>query len=396
MFIIAEAGTSHQGSLEKAYKLIEKAAWAGADCVKFQVVYADEIIHPLSGKVKLPGGNISLYEKFKEFEKNENFFQKLKQEAEKSGLVFLATPFGVKSARMLKNIGVSAIKIASPELNHYPLLEEAASYNLALILSGGVSALSDIERAVEITGRDITFLHAITAYPAPEEEYNLALIQTLSAIFGFKTGVSDHSTDPLLVPLISAALGATTLEKHFTLDNSGGGLDDLIALNPDNFKLMVSEIRSLFPLSPSRECTTPSSGAASILRPASVRPSLHSETFGGFNNSDCWQSLAQAGNSRLNELKKRFGEEKVNRIIGSGIKELAPSEKDNYKTTNRSLIALRKIDAGETIRAEDFAALRSEKNLLPGLGPEYAKIITGKTVKKQINNGAGITFEYFM
>ena len=372
MFIIAEAGTSHQGSLEKGYKLIEKAAWAGADCVKFQVVFADEIIHPLSGKVKLPGGNISLYEKFKEFEKNEDFFFKLKQETQKTGLMFLATPFGIKSARMLKNIEVSAIKIASPEINHYALLEEVSSYNLPLILSGGVSTLSDIEKAVEITGRDITFLHAVTAYPAPEEDYNLALLQTLSGVFGFETGVSDHSKDPLLVPLISAALGGTTLEKHFTLDNSGDGLDDLIALNPNDFKLMTSEIRSLLSESSGKEKKSNSAG----------------------KSLTCNNSILD--NSLLKEVKKRFGEESVDRITGSGIKQLAPSEKENYRTTNRSLIALRKINEGEIITAEDFAPLRSEKNLLPGLGPEYAKTITGKTVKKKIDNGAGITFDYFL
>ena len=371
MFIIAEAGTSHQGSIEKAYKLIEKAAWAGADCVKFQVVYADEIIHPLSGKVKLPGGNISLYEKFKELEKDENFFFKLKQEAQKCGLIFLATPFGIKSAKMLKNIGVSAIKIASPEINHYALLEEVSSYNLPLILSGGVSTLTDIEKAVEITGRGITFLHAVTAYPAPAEDYNLALLKTLSAIFGFKTGVSDHSKDPLPVPLVSAALGSVALEKHFTLDNSGDGLDDLIALNPVDFKLMVSEINALLPKESGKERGFYFAAGSGI-------------------------SVLDSDNLLLKEVEKRFGKESVNRIIGSGIKQLAASEKENYKTTNRSLIALRKINEGEIITAKDFAPLRSEKNLLPGIGPEYAKIIIGKTVKKKIENGAGITFDYFL
>ncbi|MCL2480994.1 MAG: N-acetylneuraminate synthase family protein [Spirochaetaceae bacterium] len=386
MFIIAEAGTSHLGSIEKGYKLIEKAAWAGADCVKFQVVFADEIIHPLSGKVKLPGGDISLYEKFKEIEKNEDFFFKLKQEAEKSGLIFLATPFGIRSARMLKNIGVSVIKIASPEINHYTLLEEVASYNLPLILSGGVSTLSDIEKAIEIIGRqrDIIFLHAVTAYPAPTEDYNLALLKTLSAIFGFETGVSDHSKDPLLVPMISAALGGVALEKHFTLDNSGDGLDDLIALNPDNFKLMVSEIRSLLSQNNGKE------------RDLELRFKQKKPVQQDIGNSLPDNSLLDFDSALLKEVKKRFGKESVNRIIGSGIKQLAPSEKENYKTTNRSLIALRKINEGEIITEKDFAPLRSEKNLLPGIGPEYAKIIIGKTVKKKIENGAGITFDYFL
>jgi N-acetylneuraminate synthase len=338
--------------------LIEKAAWCGADCIKFQVVFADEIIHPLTGKIKLPGGNITLYEKFKQLEKNENFFANLKQEAQKCGLIFLVTPFGIKSAKLLKNIGVSMIKIASPELNHFPLLKEVSSYKLPLILSGGVSKLADIERAVEITGKDITFLHCVTAYPAPEEDYNLALISTLSAIFGFKTGVSDHSKDIFAVPLISAALGASMLEKHFTLDNNAKGLDDLIALNPKDFKTMVTEIRQLT------------------------------------SAADMRNSKKEKQDYALQAVEKRIGKEKTRAIIGNGIKKLAASEKSNYGTTNRSILAIKTIEKGEIIKENDFAILRSEKNILPGIPPEFAPAITGKQAKKRIENGEGITFEH--
>ncbi|MDX9799782.1 MAG: N-acetylneuraminate synthase family protein [Spirochaetia bacterium] len=355
MFIIAEAGTSHSGSLEKGFTLIEKAAESGADCVKFQVVFADEILHPLCGRVKLPGGNTGLYEKFKELERDEEFFLKLKQETEKCGIKFLATPFGIKSARLLKNIGVSMLKIASPELNHYPLLEEVTGYKLPLIISGGVSMLSDIEKAVAITGRDITFLHCVTSYPAPEEDYNLALIKTLSAVFGFKTGVSDHSADPLLVPLVSMALGAVTLEKHITLDKSGGGLDDATSLNPHDFKKMSGEIRQY-----QKSCK--------------IRPDRK---------------------VLLAELQRRFGKEKVRAVTGDGVKKLASSEKDNYGRTNRSLMALRTIMPGEKLKEMDFAPLRSEKNLTPGLSPDFAELITGKTVRNKIKNGEGIRFDSF-
>jgi len=355
MYIIAEAGTSHGGSLEKGFKLIEKAAASGADCVKFQVVFADEIVHPLCGSIKLPGGETSIYERFKEIEKDEEFYLKLKQEAEKCGITFLATPFGIKSAQLLRNIGVSMIKIASPELNHYPLLKEVSGYSLPLILSGGVSTLTDIEKAVSITGTGITFLHCVTSYPAPEEDYNLSLIKTLSAVFGFKTGVSDHSKDPLLVPLLSLALGAVMLEKHITLDNSGGGLDDIISLNPSEFKKMSGEIKQY--------------------------------ASGSVNMPDREDIYA--------DLEKRFGKTKVNTIAGDGIKRLAPSEKGNYGTTNRSLIALRTIYPGEIITEADFAPLRSEKNLKPGLSPEFADLIKGKTVRKKIENGEGIGFGSF-
>jgi len=375
MMIIAEAGTSHGGSLDMGFKLIEKAADSGADCIKFQAVFADEIVHPLSGKVTLPGGKISLYDEFKQLEKGEEFFTKLKQEAEKCGLIFLATPFGIKSAQMLKNMDVSMMKIASPELNHFSLLEEVSKYGIPLILSGGVSMLSDIEKAVEITGRGITFLHCVTSYPAPEEDYNLLLIKTLSSVFGFKTGVSDHSKDPLLVPLISAALGASALEKHITLDNTAGGLDDLIALNPADFKMMTEEIRKI-------ESLEAASGAAGET-PVTTGTSAASDR-------------GKVNKTLLEELEKRFGSARVNSITGDGIKRLAPSEKGNYRTTNRSLLALRTIESGETLGENDFAPLRSEKNLLPGLTPDFARIITGKTVRKKIENGTGITFEYLL
>lgn len=354
MFVIAEAGTSHGSSLEKGFRLIWKAAEAGADCVKFQVVFADEIIHPLTGKVALPGGEKTLYEEFRKVEKDEDFYCRLKQETEKHGLIFLATPFGIRSARILKNIGVSMIKIASPELNHFPLLEEVTGYGIPLILSGGVSKLTDIENALKITGTDITFLHCVTAYPAPENDYNLALIKTLKMIFGFKTGVSDHSRDPYLVPLVSAALGAEMLEKHFTLDRKGDGLDDRIALEPDEFKSMVTEIREI----------------ESVIKES------------GFT---------EAGKI----LSKRFGAGKVSAVTGDGIKRLAESEKDNYGKTNRSLIALRNIMPGEILKEGDFAPLRSEKNIEPGLDPGFAEIITGKKAGRKIENGEGIKLSHF-
>lgn len=354
MFIIAEAGTSHQGSIEAGWKLIEKAAEAGAHCIKFQVVFADEIVHPQAGKIKLPGGDTDIYNQFKKLEKDENFFFKLKQYTENCGLIFMATPFGLKSAKLLKNLEVTMIKIASPELNHFTLLEEVASYHIPIFLSGGVSKLPDIEKAVNALKKeaeeepDITFLHCVTSYPAPPEDYNLQVLKTLADKFSFKTGVSDHSADPLLVPLLASALGAVAIEKHFTLDKRGGGLDDLIALEPIQFKQMTEEIKSL-----------------------------------------------GNGENALKALKERFGKEKVEGILGNGEKVLAISEAKNYGTTNRSLLALRTIMGGEVIKEEDFAPLRSEQNISPGLRPEFASSIIGKTVKKKIENGEGITYDFF-
>ena len=173
-FIIAEIGTAHQGDIKKAEKLIQAAAEAGADCAKFQVVFAEEIIHPLTGDVPLPGGNTPLFEVFKGYEQDISFYSELKKITESNNMIFMASPFGLKSASILHQIGSEIFKIASPELNHYPLLEEVQSYNKKIILSTGVSTLGDIEAALEITGKEKTsVLHCITAYPAPPEQYNL-------------------------------------------------------------------------------------------------------------------------------------------------------------------------------------------------------------------------------
>ena len=128
VFIIAEIGTSHDGDLKKAEELITAAAEAGVNCVKFQYVIADEIIHPNTGNVSLPGGEIPLYERFLTLERSPDFYSELKRITEDNNLVFLCTPFGIQSARNLKKIGIEGFKIASPELNHYPLLKEVSNF----------------------------------------------------------------------------------------------------------------------------------------------------------------------------------------------------------------------------------------------------------------------------
>ena len=347
--IIAEIGTAHQGSLEKAEKLIQAAADTGADCAKFQIVFADEIIHPLTGTVKLPGGETPLYDVFKGLERDVKFYRELKSITESCGLEFLASPFGLKSARIMKQIDSKRIKIASPELNHYPLLKEVKSYNRELILSTGVSTLGDIEEALKITGqKNVSLLHCITAYPAPPEEYNLRLIPLYSQLFGVKTGISDHSTNPLLVPLLSTAMGATIIEKHFTMSNTSDGLDDPIALNPQDFSLMVKEVR-----------------AAEMKSPENV----------------------------ISDLSKRFTPLLINSIIGTGEKKMAPAEKENYKRTNRSVHALIKLKEGTVLTERNCALLRTEKKLRPGIQPLYLQLILGKRVIKEIPSGEGIRWQ---
>ena len=362
VLIIAELGTSHGADLAKAGELIDAAAEAGADCIKVQIVYAREILHPNTGEVALPGGKIRLYDRFRELETTPEFFVNIKEKVEQRGLLFLATPFGLESARELRALEPKCIKIASPELNFSALLKEIASYRLPAFLSTGVSKLGDIEKALSIIGANpaaaqsetvsensaVCLLHCVTAYPAPETDYNLRVLKSLRAIFGVPVGVSDHSLDPELVPVLATAMGAVAIEKHFCLSRSDPGLDDPIALPPASFAKMVRALRQA-------EKTEPDALVAG--------------------------------------LRRERGDELVESILGDGIKRLAPSEKANYERTNRSIHALRDIQEGETIDIGMIASLRTEKILRPGLPPEWEERIIGRAVRHFIPAGEGIRFE---
>ncbi|HVP20170.1 MAG TPA: N-acetylneuraminate synthase family protein [Spirochaetia bacterium] len=344
--LIAELGTSHQGDRTRARELIDAAASAGADCIKFQLVHAEEILHPLSGIVDLPTGKIALYEQFRALEKTVGFYEDLKRYTESKGVIFLCSPFGLRSARELKSIGILALKIASPELNHFPLLEEVAGYGLPIFLSSGVSTLGDIERALAITGRaGVVLMHCVTAYPAPEADYNLQVLSGLRSVFGVEVGVSDHSLDPVLIPALSAAAGACAVEKHFTLARGGAGLDDPIALEPDQYHRMVKRVRE-----------------AEQAGPAAARAALENE----------------------------YGADRVRAALGTGAKELAPSERANYTRTNRSIHAVKQIPRGARIGAADVAVLRTEKTLRPGVGPEHMHLVVGAVARRAIPPGEGV------
>ena len=219
--IIAEIGTGHGGNLDKAKELIEKSINSGANCVKFQFVIASEILHQNTGFVPLPTGKIPLFEVFKKLEQNIDFYKRLKEETEKQGAIFLCSPFGHKSLNDLVSLQPKALKIASPELNYYTLIRDAAKTNIPLIISTGVSTLSDIKNAYkwvkESSNKNVQFgfLHCITSYPAPEEEYNISLIKTLPQKIDKQIpwGISDHSLDPILVPSLAITQGAFAILK---------------------------------------------------------------------------------------------------------------------------------------------------------------------------------------
>ena len=166
--IIAEIGTSHEGSLEKAKLLVDAAAESGANTIKFQWVYADEILHPDTGFVKLPTGNIPLYERFRQLECDKSFYIQMQDYVRSKGCKFCCSPFGLRSMQELLSIKPDIVKIASPELNHYKMLHLLADYRakqpdgekVPVVISSGVSKLADIEKAIEILGREgVSLLH---------------------------------------------------------------------------------------------------------------------------------------------------------------------------------------------------------------------------------------------
>jgi len=347
-FVIAEIGTGHLGDKAKAQELIAAAAQAGADCAKFQVVFADEILHPLTGELDLPGGRVRLYDRFRALEQERGFYQFLVEETQRQGLVFLASPFGARSAALLEELDVAWYKVASPELNHFPLLDTLAAYQKPVVLSTGVSRLEDIERAVERFLPDqVCLLHCVTSYPAPPEDYNLRLLQPLSLLFGCSVGVSDHSMDAELVPLVGRLAGAVLLEKHLCLSRQDPGLDDPIALDSKDFARMVTSLRSL-------EKEPPAS----------------------------WEAL----------LHERWGQKTVEAVLGTGRKFLAPSERANYERTNRSLHVKNAL-AAHCLKAEDLAVLRTEKVLRPGLPPQWLPTVLGKRLKRDVDEGQGLVWQ---
>lgn len=240
IFIIAEAGSNHNGSLELAKKLIDVAAEAGTDAVKFQAFKADKLFN----KVK----NKDIVDKLENLELREEWYKELFDYADKKGLIFLSSVFDEDSADLLDSSGIAAYKIASYELTHIPLLEHVARKNKPIILSTGMANESEIKEAVECIysagNRQVIILHCVSQYPAEPGNVNLKSILALKRIFDCPVGFSDH-TETIYAPIAAVALGAKVIEKHFTLDKSLPGPDHAYALEPEELKQMVAAIREV-------------------------------------------------------------------------------------------------------------------------------------------------------
>lgn len=319
-FIIAEAGSNHNGSPEQAKKLIDVAAKAGADAVKFQLFRAAKLYPKTAGMSNYLRAPKSIYDIIAEMEMPYEWLPELASCCRDKEILFLSSVFDEESADILEP-HVQAFKIASYEMTHLPLIRHIAKKGRPMIISTGTANLQEVSETVEEvrqTGNDGLLLMQCTAsYPAPIESLNVRAIQTLKQTFGVPVGLSDHSRDPLVGPLSAVAVGANMIEKHFTFSNELPGPDHRFALEPADLRLMIQKIRE------------------------------------------------------------------VEDALGSGEKVLHPVEAELHAFARRSIFAIRDIAPGETFTAENIAVLRCGK-IGVGLAPRDYDRILGKKATRPI------------
>jgi N-acetylneuraminate synthase len=252
IFIIAEAGVNHNGSFELAKRLVDKAVWAGADCIKFQTFNSKSLVSKNAKKAeyqkKTTDSNENQLEMLKKLELSKEKFIELRDFCNQKGIIFLSTPFDLKSISFLSSIGVDTWKVPSGEITNYPFLKMIGQRKEKVIMSTGMSTIEEVRYAVGVLKKfgttDITLLHCTTEYPAPYDSVNLKAMQSLQKEFGFKVGYSDH-TSGIEIPVAAVAMGATVIEKHFTLDKNMEGPDHKASLEPEELRQMVLSIRNV-------------------------------------------------------------------------------------------------------------------------------------------------------
>ncbi len=255
IIIIAEAGVNHNGDFEMAKKLIEAAAEAGADYVKFQTFKADKLVTKTAKKADYQEKNIndgdqSQYTMLKKLEMSDQWHYELIAYANEKNIKFLSTGFDEESIDFLDRLGIDIYKIPSGEITNKPYLQHIAKKGKPIIVSTGMSTIDEIRKAIEIICSEgipknkITILHCNTEYPTPMADVNLLAIKNIKDELGVDVGYSDHTLG-IEVPIAAAALGSTVIEKHFTLDNTLPGPDHLASLTPSELKAMVLAIRNI-------------------------------------------------------------------------------------------------------------------------------------------------------
>lgn len=254
VFIIAEAGVNHNGSLRIARKLVDVATASGADAVKFQTFMAESLVTRTAPKasyqISRTGGKESQFEMIKKLELSKEDHLALIQYCRRKKIHFLSSPFDIKSAEFLSQMGLKIFKIPSGEITNLPYLRTIGAFKKKVILSTGMSTLREINQALDMLiragtrKRNITVMHCITAYPVPFEDVNLRAIPLLSEKLAVPVGYSDH-TIGIEAAIAAVALGARVIEKHFTLDRSMEGPDHSASLEPNELKTMVTAIRHI-------------------------------------------------------------------------------------------------------------------------------------------------------
>ncbi len=327
-FVIAEAGVNHNGSLDLARQLVDVAAEAGADAVKFQTFRADKLVTAGAKQAEYQARNTgrveSQAEMLRRLELSESDHRAIMAHCRDRGVRFLSTPFDHESADFLDSEGMEAIKIPSGEVTNLPLVQHLAAKQKPILLSTGMCTLADVEacvRTLEQAGIEkLAILHCVSCYPADPAETNLRAMTTMAAAFGYPVGYSDHTLGNE-VSLAAAALGACVIEKHFTLDRSLPGPDHRASSEPTELKQLVTGIRM------------------------------------------------------------------IESALGTGRKVPTPSEAGTAAVARRSLVTARPIPAGHVLRFDDLMARRPGTGLAPTMLPQ----IVGLTAREAIPEGTLLT-----
>ena len=320
-FVIAEAGVNHNGDLDLARRLVDAAAAAGADAVKFQTFRTEALVNKSAPKAEYQrettGSDESQAAMLKRLELGPAEHAELVRHAARHGIVFFSAPFDEASADLLDSLGVLLFKVPSGEITNAPLLQHIARKGKPIVLSTGMSTLDEVATAVAAV-RDagdppIVLLHCLSAYPAPTDEINLRAMDTLRERFGCPVGFSDHTLG-LSVPIGAVGRGAAVIEKHVTLDKTLPGPDHRASLEPDEFRALVTAIRD------------------------------------------------------------------VETALGDGDKRPMPSEEDTRRVARKSLVAARALRTGERLAADAIAIKRPGT----GLSPADREKILGRRVRRDI------------
>ena len=321
VFIIAEAGVNHNGSIELAYELIDVASESGADAVKFQTFKAENLVSKNAEKAeyqkKTTDASESQFDMIKSLELDIDAHKKLIDYCQGKGILFLSSPFDHDSIDLLNELGIEVFKIPSGEITNLPYLRRIGSLAKQVILSTGMSTLKEVGDALAILvdsgtkKENITVLHANTMYPTPMEDVNLNAMKTIKKEFDVAVGYSDHTLG-IEVDIAAVAMGASIVEKHFTIDKAKEGPDHKASLEPEELRAMVIAIRN------------------------------------------------------------------VEKALGDGIKIPSGSEKPNIVVARKSILANQKIKKGDTLTEENIIVKRPGNGISPMKWDEVIGLVAAK------------------